>query len=168
MNEDDQKKPSGEDVSNEAELLLSACQKQRDEYLNGWKRAQADLANYKKDEMKRLEEISEYSAVGFVKDVLPVLDSFGFALVTVEKDSPAYKGIVMIQSQLLDILKRRGVEKIAVSKGDEFNPEFHEAMMEVDAPPGEENLSGKILEELVAGYVVKGRVVRAVKVKLVK
>jgi molecular chaperone GrpE (heat shock protein) len=60
------------------------------------------------------------------------------------------------------------VERIKVSKGDVFDTNFHDAMMEVDAPPGEENLSGKILEELVPGYVVKGRVIRAAKVKLAR
>ncbi len=147
---------------------LTQCQQKRDEYLNGWKRAQADFANYKKEENKRFDEAAVYAQMSVIKDVLPALDSFGFALATVEKESPAYKGMVMIQNQLLEGLKRRGVEKISVSRGDTFDPGVHEAMMEVDAPPDSADLSGKILEELVPGYRMEGRVLRATKVKLAK
>lgn len=154
---------SNNDASGQSEVT-----KERDEYLNGWRRAQADFANYKKEENKRFEELAAFAVSDIVRDLLPVLDSFDLGLATMEKDSPAHKGMSMIKSQLHDILKRRGVEKMVVAKGDAFDPGVHEAMMEVEAPPGEEGLSGKILEELAPGYVVKGRVIRAAKVKLAK
>ena len=147
---------------------LTECEKQRDEYLNGWKRAQADFANYKKEDQKRFDDAAAYVQMGVIKEVLPALDSFGFALGTVDKDSAAYKGMILIQNQLLEGLKRRGVEKIPVSRGDMFNPAMHEAMMEVDMSPEEKEMSGKIVEELVAGYTMQGRTLRAAKVKLAK
>lgn len=147
---------------------LLACEKQRDEYLAGWKRAQADLINYKKDEARRLEEASVYAQVSMARDLLPMLDSFGFALATIEKDSPASKGMILIQSQFLEALKRKGVERIAVKRGDAFDPAFHEAMMEVDPPPDGSVASGHIVDELVAGYALKERVIRAAKVSVAK
>ena len=166
---DDINKQSADPVSEEKSEALLACEKQRDEYLSGWKRAQADLINYKKDEGRRLEEAGVYAHMSVVRDLLPILDSFGFALATVEEGSPAYKGMVLIQSQLLDVLKRKGVEKIIVKRGDAFDPTFHEAMMEVDAPPDEDAVpSGSIVTELVAGYTMNGRTLRASKVTVAK
>jgi molecular chaperone GrpE len=131
--------------------------------------AAADFINYKKDEGKRFEQMIEYANANFVKDLLPVLDSFELGLSSVEKDGAAYKGMLMIRSQLQEALKKKGIERIVVKRGDVFNPEFHEAMMEVEIPPGEaerEKLVGKIVEELVPGYSLNGRTLRAAKVKL--
>jgi molecular chaperone GrpE len=111
----------------------------------------------------------EYANANFVKDLLPVLDSFELGLSSVEMDGAAYKGMLMIRSQLQEALKKKGIERIVVKRGDVFNPEFHEAMMEVEIPPGEaerEKLVGKIVEELVPGYSLNGRTLRAAKVKL--
>jgi len=146
-------------------------EKQRDEYLNAWKRSAADFINYKKDEARRFSEMSAYLAADFTKDLLPVLDSFELGMQAVPKDSPAYKGMTMIRGQLQEVLRKRGVERIAVKRGDVFNLEFHEAMLEEEVPASEPNraaLVGHILEELVPGYSSSGRVIRAAKVKLGK
>lgn len=150
---------------------LVACEKQRDEYLAGWRRAQADFVNYKKEETKRLSEMSVAMQARAVSELLPVLDSIGFALQSTAEDNAVYKGLVMIQSQFLETLKQWGVEKIKVSRGDAFDPHIHEAMMEVEIPPDDperKKMEGRIVEELVPGYVIEGRVVRAAKVKLAK
>jgi molecular chaperone GrpE len=150
---------------------LTKVEAQRDEYLNAWKRAAADFINYKKDEGKRFEQMAAYATADFVKDFLPVLDSFELGMSAVEKDGAAYKGMLMIRGQMQDALRKKGIERIVVKRGDDFNPEFHEAMMEVEIPPNDpdrEKLSGKILEELVPGYSLNGRTIRATKVKLGK
>lgn len=172
---DDQKQPiqaSGDQGQTADALeLLKACDTQRDEYLNNWKRAAADFINYKKEEAKRFSEFAVFAGEDLVKQLFPVLDSFNIALATLEKESPAYKGMMMIQGQLLEVLKRKGVEKITVARGDVFNPALHEAMLEVELPPDEperEKLAGKIVEELSAGYQMGGKVLRATKVTLGK
>ncbi len=150
---------------------LAECEKQRDEYLNSWKRAAADFINYKKEESKRLEQFAGYAAIDFAKDLLPVLDSFNLGMNAVDKESQEYKGMLMISGQLQEVLRKKGIERIVVARGDRFNPEFHEAMLEVELPPDDperEKLSGKILEELVPGYSSNGRVIRAAKVKLAR
>jgi molecular chaperone GrpE len=156
-------------AASEASSPLQKVTEQRDEYLSSWKRAAADFINYKKDEARRFAEMTSYLTVEFTKDLLPILDSFELGMQAVPKDSPAYKGMTMIRSQLQEVLRKKGVERITVKRGEVFNPEFHEAMMEEEVPaddPQHAELAGKILEELVPGYSSNGRVIRAAKVKL--
>ena len=126
-----------------------------DEYLNGWKRAAADLANYKKDEGKRMEEFASYSSMKMLREILPLLDSISLAIA----GSPTDKGLLMIKSQLDDFLRRQNVERIKVSPGDAVDLNIHELVL------GDE---GNIIEELSPGYKMNGRVIRAAKVKIGK
>lgn len=134
---------------------LKACEALRDEYLGGWKRAAADLANYKKDEAKRLEEFLLYGTAKIMKEILPVLDSFSLALAS----SPEDKGLLLIRSQLDDFLRKQNMERIKVSPGDAVDLNVHEPVL------GEE---GNIIEELSPGYRHNGRVIRAAKVRIGK
>lgn len=150
---------------------LQKVQGQRDEYLNSWKRAAADFINYKKDEGKRLESAVAYASADFAHELLPVLDSFELGMNTMDKESAAYKGMTLIRGQLLDALRKKGIERISVKRGDTFNPELHEAMLEVALPPDapdRERLVGAIVEELAAGYTMQGKTIRAAKVALGK
>lgn len=143
---------------------LEQCKKEREEYLNGWKRAKADLINYQKDENKRFEEIIKLANIAIIKDLISVLDSFDLALSVLEKDRKAEKGMYMIKAQLEDIMKKSGLEKMADSVGGKFDPNFQETIgeMESDKPAGE------ILEEMERGYSLNGRVLRPARVKISK
>ena len=55
---------------------LEKCLKEKEDYLNGWKRAKADLINYQKDEARRFEEVLKFGNIELIKDFIPVLDSF--------------------------------------------------------------------------------------------
>lgn len=138
---------------------LKVCESQRDEYLNGWKRAAADLANYKKDEGSRFTDFAGYNSERILREILPVLDSFSLALDSVKGNESAEKGLLMIKSQLEDFLKRQNVERIKVSPGDPVDLNIHELVL------GDE---GNIIEELSPGYKLNGKVIRAVKVKIGK
>ena len=137
--------------------------KERDEYLDGWKRAKADLINYKKDELKRLEEVARFGSESLILELISILDDFDLALATLEKQGTAEKGIYLIRSRFEDILKRRGLERTKVKEGDKFNPAYHEAIGAVDG--GEE---GIIAEEIEAGYALLGKVIRPARVKVYK
>jgi molecular chaperone GrpE len=141
---------------------LEKCKNQCEEYLNGWKRTKADLLNYQKDEAKRLEEVIKFANKDFLKDLIVVLDSFDLAINSLGEASD--KGFMMIRSQLGDILKKHGLEQIKVEPGMAFDPEIHEALMEVPSghPPG------TIAEEIEKGYILNGRVVRPARVKISK
>jgi len=143
---------------------LEKCQKERDEYLDGWKRAKADLANYKKDELKHFEEFAKWSQESLIREVIVVLDSFDLALVSSDGDEKSKRGLQLIRNQLEDILRKNGLVKIAVSIGGKFNPAEHEAIGEIES----DKPSGAIVEEVERGYGLNGKVVRAARVKIAK
>ncbi|MBN2197632.1 nucleotide exchange factor GrpE [Candidatus Wolfebacteria bacterium] len=142
------------------------CQKQRDEYLDGWKRAKADLINYKKDEAQRLESVVKFANEVIINSLINVLDSFDLAMVSLEKedDEKTQKGLYLIRQQLEDIMKQNGLEKIVVSVGKQFDPAFQEAIAEVKS----DNPSGAVVEEVKKGYILSGKVIRPARVKVAK
>ena len=175
MEEDKKQKDNSQSESPEVEELkgrLAKCEVERDDYLNGWKRAKADLINYKKDEAKRFEELIQFGSSDLIKDLIPVLDSFDLALAVLEKEGKrengstelTTKGIYMIRSQIEDVLKKRGFERMTVSVGGEFDPNLHESVGEIESvhPPG------SIVLEIERGYLLNGRVIRPARVKLSK
>jgi molecular chaperone GrpE (heat shock protein) len=137
---------------------------ERDEYLDGWKRAKADLLNYKKDETKRLEEIIKFGSQEILRDLLPVLDSFDLALQVLEKDGHAEKGVQMIRNQLENVLKKRGLIEIKVNPGDAFDPNIHESIGEMESQESE----GSVALEVEKGFMLHDKVLRASRVKLSK
>ena len=91
---------------------LDKVSRERDEYLDGWRRSKADLINYKKDELKRLEEMAKYGNEEVIRDLISVLDSLELAISTLEKsEGSVEKGVYLIKAQLEDILRRRGLNK---------------------------------------------------------
>lgn len=169
---DDQKinnqEPQNSEVKNnpsdDIQKKIEALEKEREEYLNGWKRAKADLINFRKDEEKRFEDLAKWSIKDIVSDLIPVLDNFELAITVLEKDNKTDKGIYMIRSQMEDVLKKRGLEKISTEKGKPFDPNFHEAVGEIDS----EYDSGTIAKELEKGYALSGKVIRPARVMISK
>ncbi|PIR88125.1 MAG: nucleotide exchange factor GrpE [Candidatus Harrisonbacteria bacterium CG10_big_fil_rev_8_21_14_0_10_45_28] len=146
----------------EAEISeLEKLAQEREEYLNGWRRAVADFENYKRDESKRLQEGSSYVRRSILKDIFPVLDSLDRAINTHSKNE-SVSGLELVKNQFLKVLEDNGVKKIEVNVGDDFDHNLHSALSE--APVEDEALVGKIVEVVGAGYELDGRVVRAAKV----
>src|SRR3989338_3219172 len=140
------------------------CQKERDEYLDGWKRAKADLINYKKDEAKRFETIIKFSQEAIVRDLINILDSFDLAILALEREDKAEKGIYLIKSQLEDNLKKYGLEKVIVSVNQPFDPNLQEAIVAIES----DKPSGTIVEEIEKGYLLNGKLIRPARVKVAK
>ncbi len=158
--------PNGPEVLGLKELSheLEKTLHERDEYLDGWKRSKADLINYKKEELKRLEDMAKYATEDIMKDLIAVLDSFDLALVSLKSvGNGAEKGVQMIKNQLEDTLKKNGLMRINASPGEEFDPARHEAMTVVEG--GE---SGKIVEEVESGYMLYNKMLRPIRVKIFK
>ena len=152
--------PSPEDL----ESKLAECERKRDEYLSGWQRAKADFVNYKKDELKRLEEIARYGNEDLIAELIQVLDSFDLGIAALEKAGPVEKGIYMIRVQIEDVLKKRGIEKITVKAGDACDLSVCEVVGEIesDAP------AGAVAQEIEPGYKLYDKIVRPVRVKVAK
>lgn len=144
-----------EDINKE----LEKCKNEREEYLNGWKRAKADLINYQKEEAKRFEEMVKFANAGMIRELIAVLDSFDLAANSLES-----KGVLMIRAQLEDIMRKHGLEMAGAGVGEQFNPSLHESIGETES----QHPAGTIAEEITKGYLLNGRVIRPARVKLSK
>jgi len=143
---------------------LETCTEERDQYLDGWKRAKADLINYKKEEMARMGEMSKFGQTLIIEDVIAVIRSFDLGLVSWKDDSVERKGMTMIRAQLEDVLKKHGVEAIHAAVGKPLDPNTAEAIERVAS----EKESGTVLEEVEQGYTLHGKVVQPVRVRVAK
>jgi len=146
---------------------LKKCQKEKQEYLDGWQRAQADLINYKRRQEEQMKEWQKLVNQELIIELLPVLDSLetrNYAEIYAEpRGKELFEGINKIKEQLLVVLKKHGLEEIK-SVGEKFNPEFHEAVESVESDEEE----GIIVEEIQKGYTLNGKVIRVAKVKVTK
>lgn len=157
MAEEKKEKPKKEETE------LERCQRERDEYLDGWKRAKADFINYQKEEVKRIEEILKFGNEALIQELLPVLDSFELSFVVADVDEKSKKGAEIIHSQLKDILNKHGLELIK-ALGEKFDPSLHESLAEVES----DKEAGTVVEELSRGWKLHGRVIRPARVKISK
>ncbi len=158
-NNKQEEEKSEEKNGNELELCMKKC----DEYLDGWKRAKADFLNYKKEEGERISELIKFGNESIMSDLITVLDSFNLGI-SLSNDETAKKGMMLIKVQMEDILKRYGLEKISVEHGGSFDPKMQEAVDEIVS----EYPEGSVAEEIEKGYVLNGKVIRPIKVKLSK
>ncbi|QQG42313.1 MAG: nucleotide exchange factor GrpE [Candidatus Giovannonibacteria bacterium] len=136
---------------------LKVCQKEKAEYLAGWQRAKADFINARKDEEKARAEFAKFAGERILREMLAVADSL------LARRSFSEGGEDPIYNQLLDILKREGVEQIEAN-GGRFDPMYHEALERVGV--SERERDGVIIEELQKGYMIYNRVLRPSKVKV--
>jgi len=141
---------------------LEQIKQEREEYLNGWKRAKADFVNYQKDEAKRREELVKFSNEYLIRDLLPIVDSLEMYL-AMTADSKEKKGVEMIYAQLVGELTKQGMEPIK-ALGELFDPALHEALGEMEA----EQPSGTVAAELERGWKLNGKVIRPTRVKVAK
>lgn len=168
MNQDTQNDQNQEETSEDTEIVqlkeeLKQCALRSKEYLEGWQRAKADFINYKNDEGKRLEDMARFITTGLIQDILPALDSFDLAF-QYNMPKEMERGVLLIRSQFEDVLKKRGLEEIPVKKSEPFNPEKHESIGEVASDTPE----GAVAEVLQKGYTLRGKVLRAARVRLSK
>ena len=140
-----------EEKKDSAKVSVQEHQCREEEYLNNWKRAQADFINYKKDEMKRIEELIKFGNEGLILEVVDVVGNLELAASHVT-DS----GLSMVIKQFESLLKKYGVERIAVA-GQTFDPAVHEAVDALD--------ESKPLAEVRPGYTMHGKVIRPARVK---
>ena len=126
---------------------------------------QADFENYRKRVEKEMGDVKRLSNERLLSDLLTVKDELDLAFTKIRetKQNPVLlEGVGMIQKRVQNILSKEGVERIP-GAGSKFNPEYHEAALRVVSDDEEE---GTVLEEVRAGYMLKGRVLRPSIVKV--
>lgn len=132
-----------------------------DKYL----RAVAELENYKKRAARDRADSLKYGQENLIKDILPLVDNLDRAMAHACKsnDFEAFKeGLRLVQNQLNGCLERQGVERIEAT-GRDFDPNVHEAMLQVESPDHEHN---QVVEEFEKGYLLNGRLLRPSKVSV--
>lgn len=141
---------------------LEQLRAERDSYLADSQRLAADFANFRKQSEKRVADTAATQSAGLVRSLLPVLDACDSAL-DLEPDS----AVAPIRSALLSELERNGLELLAPSPDEPFDPEKHDAVMHEQAAADATHDGPVVREVLRAGYLWKGRVVRPAMVKVV-
>lgn len=129
------------------------------------KRQMAEFENYRKRTEKEKTTMYEYGAKDVVEKILPVVDNFERGLAGVseeERNDPFVEGMDKIYKQMLTVLEDMGVKPIE-AVGQEFDPNFHNAVMHVEDEEAGENI---IVEEFQKGYMYKESVVRHSMVKV--
>ncbi|MDO8886559.1 nucleotide exchange factor GrpE [Candidatus Oleimmundimicrobium sp.] len=161
---------SKKDFKRENALLKEEIKKKDEkitEYVETLKRLQAEFENYKKRVIREQSSFLELACKNIVIKILPVLDNLERALSSAQEsgDFKSFKnGVEMVYSQLVDILKKEGLEAIN-PVGQSFDPREHEALMQIESNEHEE---GTVLEAIQKGYFLKGKVLRPAIVKVAK
>lgn len=143
---------------------LKKCEEEKQEYLDGWQRARAEMANLKK---VHAEEKLLFTTMGkqqIVEDLIPMLDNFQAAFSNKdawEQVPETWRiGVEYIHKQFLDTMENNGVEGFG-AVGDDFENALHEAVETIEG--GEKE---KIVEVVQSGYKIGDRIVRPAKVKV--
>ena len=123
------------------------------------KRQMAEFENFRKRTEKEKSQMFDMGARTVIEKILPIVDNFERGFTTVEeadKDDAFVQGMDKVYKQLMTELEAIGVKPIE-AVGQEFNPEYHNAVMQVAS---EEYESGVVAQELLKGYTYKETVVR--------
>lgn len=159
----EENKEAGKEDNKDKKKVFKKKKDKRDEQIEALtdqvKRQMAEFDNFRKRTEKEKSSMYEMGAKSVVEKILPVIDNFERGLDTVpedEKDSPFTEGMRMIYKQLMTELDNIGVKPIE-ALGEEFNPDFHNAVMQVES---EEYESGHVAQELQKGYMYRDTVVR--------
>lgn len=157
---DDEGEGSRASASPAAEASAASATDLRDR----WLRAEADLQNYRRRAQRDLEESVRFAEDRLLLESIAHLDDLDRALTMAREaraPDPWVQGVQLVANRVLDDLARHGVTPIQ-ALGERFDPELHEAMLEVDAPADVE--PGHIVQVVREGYRRGPRALRAARV----
>jgi molecular chaperone GrpE len=147
---------------------LDKAKAQAAEYLDGWQRARAELANARKRFEKERSEAGQLANGSLIRKILPALDDLDRAMRTVPDDLRQHTwvdGVALIQRKLQAVLEAEGVKPIEVKPGDLFDPAWHEAITHEENP---DRKAGEIIAEVQKGYQFGDQVLRPALVRVAK
>lgn len=139
-------------------------QRERDELDNKLQYAMADLANMRRRHRQEVEDSRLRTLEGLTQEILPVLDTFGMALMAYDNQAEGdasndpkalVEGVRMVKTMLTGVLERHGLREI--SSTGAFDPNHHEA---IAMEPSDDVPEGQIIRAMLTGYLLGDRVVR--------
>ena len=139
------------------------CDERHDQLL----RLHAEFDNFKKRTAREYESLTKFANKRLIGEMLPVIDNFKRAVDSADKVSninDLKNGIKLVLKQFEDILRQNGLEEIG-SDGTQFNPDKHEAVIQVET---DEHPEDTVIEEVRTGYRLHGNVIRPSLVKVSK
>lgn len=160
--------PTGQQDPSDSSVQLDELRKQSEENYQRFLRTQADFENFRRRTRQEKEELSKYASMQLIEKLLPVIDNFERALLATKganEDNSAeafIKGVDMIFRQIEQMLEQEGLKPMETI-GRPFNPEFHQAIMQVESKEYEE---GIVVEEVQKGYMLKDKILRPAMVKV--
>jgi molecular chaperone GrpE len=163
--------PPAEVEAGDRQQALQAAEAKAAEYLEGWQRARAEFANYKRRVEKEYSEMQQNATARVIGRFLEVVDDFDRAM----QDRPAddadaaaqarwAAGVGLIQRKLQNLLDAESVEQIPAD-GQAFDPNLHEAITH-EASDGHE--TGQVIGVVRQGYKIGDRVIRPALVRVAK
>lgn len=136
-------------------------------YKDQLQRLAAEFDNAKKRTERERQEHAKWATESLIVQLLPIIDSFDAALQNLKNhdaQDPVVTGVKLINRQLHELLTREGVERLQ-ALGQPFDPERHEVIQQVESHDQPENT---VVEEIQAGYLLRGRLIRPALVKIAK
>jgi molecular chaperone GrpE len=143
----------------ELQVRLVEKTKEAQENYDRYVRLAAELENIKKRQERQISELRQFANENLLKELLPVLDNLERALEhgrTSEAPEALMEGLDLVNQDFMKVLGRFGVTPIN-SVGERFDPAYHHAVMEEEAPEVEDQT---VLKELQKGYFLQNRLLR--------
>lgn len=140
--------------------LTEELAEQKDKYI----RLYAEFDNYRRRTMKEKEDLIKTAGQGVIKDLLPVIDDMerAKAAFSASNDLEALQnGFELIMQKFMQTMLNKGLKEMT-STGEDFNPEWHEAIAEIPAPAEEQK--GKVIDTTEKGYYLNEKIIRYAKV----
>lgn len=144
-------------ASDDLSAQLITVTKQRDEYLDGWKRAKADYINYKNEQEKRGKELAQFASYAVLFQLVPIMQHFRKAFACMPNDfknNEWVKGIEQISRQLREVLKTLGAEEAESTVGKPFDPALHES---IGQEQRDDIADSAVSQEIEAGWTLHGK-----------
>jgi molecular chaperone GrpE len=136
------------------------------EYLDGWQRARAEFANYRRREEQRRQQVNQDIRASMLMRLLPVLDDLERAFLAIPEEaqgSPWVEGLALVGQKLQATLEKDGLSVMSIQLGDPFDPNYHEAVV---CEPSAEYPEGQIVGLLQRGYKIGEDVLRPALVRV--
>lgn len=147
----------------EVEQALTAAQGECADLKDKLLRQAAEMENVRKRLEREKQDGEKYAAARFAKDILSVADNLGRALMAApkgENTDPALKtlveGVAATERELVNVFERHGIKRIE-AQGARFDPNLHQAMMEVEDPS---KPAGTVVQVLMPGFTIADRLLR--------